>query len=172
MLLKDLLAAIEEIQKDLSYTQNLQERWEKEADRFPIIFEYIKKQSEFFKQQIEKLLSINVNGDAIPEFARRRGQAAQATVLESTASEAQPETAEKKPDEKESPEVIEPPIAQEERVRTPQSSSAATVASVSPTTPPSEEKEKVFTQKRSERKSGNRKSASRAKSRQHARKAK
>jgi hypothetical protein len=169
MLLKDLLAAVEEIERDLAYTQDLQAKWEKEAERFPVIFEYIKKQSEFFRQEIEKLLSISVGDNAMSDFVRQRARAARVSVAECAVGEAQAETAQKKPEEKESAEIIQPPIAQEPKVCEPQLPAAS--VPVGPSAPPAEEKEKVSTRKRS-KKPSDKKSISRTKSRKRARKAK
>ena len=103
MLVKDLLVAVEEIRKDLAYTQDIEAKWEKEADRFPVLFEYIKKQSEFFKEEIERLLSLNISNNAVSEFVKtRKGVTTQVTRSKGNpqasagASSAQPPAAEER----------------------------------------------------------------------------
>ena len=74
MKLKELLAAVEEIKKDLSYTKSLQERWEKERRRFPILYEYIGKQSDFFREKMEKILEAEVKEETLDAYIRWRLQ--------------------------------------------------------------------------------------------------
>ena len=102
MLLKDVVAAVQEIRKDLAYTQDLEAKWEKEADRFPVLFEYIKKQSEFFKEEIERVLSLNISNSAISDFVKTKSATAQIARSEgepqasAVASPAQPLAAEER----------------------------------------------------------------------------
>jgi len=74
MKLRQLLAALEEIKKDLSYTQSLQEKWEKERRRFPILYEYIGKQSDFFREKMEKVLEAEVKEESVDAYIRWRLQ--------------------------------------------------------------------------------------------------
>ncbi|RKY13290.1 MAG: hypothetical protein DRP82_05600 [Planctomycetota bacterium] len=74
MKLKELLAIVEEIKKDLSYTKSLQERWEKERRRFPILYEYIGKQLDFFREKMEKVLEAEVKEESLDEYIRWRLQ--------------------------------------------------------------------------------------------------
>jgi len=74
MKLKELLAAVEEIKKDLSYTRSLQERWQKERRRFPILYEYIGKQSDFFREKMETLFEAEVKEESLDAYVRWRLQ--------------------------------------------------------------------------------------------------
>jgi hypothetical protein len=167
MLLRDVVAALGEIRNDLSYTQNLEARWEKEADRFPLIFEYIKKQSEFFKEEIEKLFLLNVDDNTISEFVKtRRAQAEQVPKLEGTATQAAEEVAQKRAEDKSSEEA--PPALLASQKEPQDSAPVSPDAAVPSPSPPLAAKEKSSAEKRSEKKSENRKPAPRAKLRKHA----
>jgi len=72
--LKELLAAIEEIRKDISYTRSLQERWQKERQRFPILYEYVGRQSNFFWEKMETLLEAEVKEESLDAYVRWRLQ--------------------------------------------------------------------------------------------------
>lgn len=72
MILRNLLKVIEEIRKDLAYTQRLEERWVKEKKRFPVIYESIVKQREFFEQVVEKALLVEVDESKLDEYMRNR----------------------------------------------------------------------------------------------------
>ena len=76
MKLRELLAALEEIKKDLSYTRSLQEKWEKERRRFPILYEHIGKQSDFFREKMEKVLEAEVREESVDAYIRWRLQQA------------------------------------------------------------------------------------------------
>jgi cobalamin biosynthesis Mg chelatase CobN len=165
MLLKHLLAAVEEIEKDLAYTQNLEAKWEKEAKRFPVICEYIKKQVEFFREEIEKLFSLNIDDSAISEFVKtRRHTSARISEPETAAMQA-PEGAQKNLARRDSEEMTSSAPTQESQI---ESSTPASLYVAPSTAPPAEEKEKVSARKRSEKKSGDKRSTSGAKSRKHA----
>jgi len=76
MKLKELLAVVEEIKKDLSYIRSLEERWQKERRRFPILFEHIRKQAEFFRQKMQTLFEVEVAEASLDEYLRWRMQVA------------------------------------------------------------------------------------------------
>ncbi|MCX7703240.1 MAG: hypothetical protein N2234_03955 [Planctomycetota bacterium] len=68
MKLRELVALIDSIKKDMSYTRSLQERWQKEKKRFPILYASIEKQSEYFKKQIESLFDAEVSDKGLSEY--------------------------------------------------------------------------------------------------------
>lgn len=72
MKLKELVAVINGIRKDISYTRSLQERWQKERRRFPILFASIEKQTEFFKEQIEALFDAEVSDESVSPHIKSR----------------------------------------------------------------------------------------------------
>lgn len=72
MILKDLLKIVEEIRKDLAYTQRLEERWTKEQKRFPLIYESIVKQREFFQEVVDKALRAEVDESNLDEYVKNR----------------------------------------------------------------------------------------------------
>lgn len=74
MKLKELLSVVDEIKKDLSYTRNFQEKWQRERRRFPILYEYIGKQVEFFREKIRALLDVEVKEESVDEYLRWRLQ--------------------------------------------------------------------------------------------------
>jgi hypothetical protein len=169
MLLRDVVAAVEEIRKDLSYTQNLEAKWEKEADRFPVILEYIKKQSGFFKEEIEKLFLLNVDDNAISEFVKtRRAQAGQVPQLESAATQTAEEVAQKRAEEKGSEEAPSSPLASQKELQDSAPVNSTSPGAVVPSpAPPLAAKEKSSAEKRAGKKSENKKPAPRGKLRKH-----
>lgn len=72
MNLKELLKVIEEIKKDLDYTQRLEERWTAEQKRFPLIYKYIVKQREFFQEQIEASMKTDLDNTGLSEYVKER----------------------------------------------------------------------------------------------------
>jgi len=72
MLLKELLRVIEDIKKDLAYTQRLEERWVSEQKRFPLIYKYIIKQREFFQEKIDGAFSIAIEETVLDEYVASR----------------------------------------------------------------------------------------------------
>jgi hypothetical protein len=72
MNLKELLRVIEDIKKDLDYTRRLEERWASEQKRFPLIYKYIIKQREFFQQQIDGAMNLNVDETQLNEYVANR----------------------------------------------------------------------------------------------------
>jgi len=98
MKLKELLALVDEIKKDLSYTRSLQERWQNEKRRFPILFAAIGRQIEFFNKNIARLFDAEVAETGLDAYVmdrlktlRSRGGKApvvELQTLESAAKEA------------------------------------------------------------------------------------
>ena len=76
MKLKELLAVVEEIKKDLSYIRSLQERWQKERQRFPILYEYIGKQSDFFREKLQTLFEAEMKEESLDAYVKWRLQQA------------------------------------------------------------------------------------------------
>jgi hypothetical protein len=72
MILKELLRVVEEIKKDLEYTKRLEERWLSEQKRFPLIYKYIIKQRESFKEQIDKAMTMNLDESKLDEYVVNR----------------------------------------------------------------------------------------------------
>lgn len=72
MILKELLRVVEEIKKDLAYTQRLEERWVSEQKRFPLIYKYIIKQREFFEEQIERALTMKLDDSQLDSYVAGR----------------------------------------------------------------------------------------------------
>ncbi|MFH1422075.1 MAG: hypothetical protein ABIH42_05115, partial [Planctomycetota bacterium] len=72
MLLRDILSAVEEIKKNLIYTKSLETKWKKEEDRFPVIIKYIKKQKEFFEDEIEKVNLLDFDNNMLSDFIKNR----------------------------------------------------------------------------------------------------
>jgi len=72
MKLKELLALVDEIKRDMSYTRSLQERWQKEKKRFPILCEAISKQVDFFREKIEGLLDAEVVEEGVDKYVLYR----------------------------------------------------------------------------------------------------
>jgi hypothetical protein len=72
MTLKELLKVIDEIKKDLDYTQRLEERWTTEQKRFPLIYKYIIKQREFFQEQIDSSMKTDLDDSNLTEYVRER----------------------------------------------------------------------------------------------------
>lgn len=165
MLLRDVVAAVEEIEKDLAYTQSLEAKWEREAKRFPVICEYIKKQVEFFREEIENLFSLNIDDGAISEFVKTRRDTSARTSEPETAAMQAPEGAQKNVAGRDSKEMTSSAPTQESQIGC--STPASLYVAPSPA-PPAEEKEKVSARTRSEKKSGDKRSTSGAKSRKHA----
>jgi len=72
MKLREMIGLIDSIKKDMSYTRSLQERWQKEKKRFPILYASIEKQTEFFKKQIEALFDAEITEGGLDEYIRDR----------------------------------------------------------------------------------------------------
>jgi len=72
MKLKELIALINELKKDMSYTRSLKERWRKEQKRFPILFASIEKQVDFFNKQIETLFDAEIDDKSLSSYIGTR----------------------------------------------------------------------------------------------------
>ena len=72
MTLKELLRVIEEIKKDLAYTQRLEQRWVSEEKRFPLIYKYIIKQREAFENQVDKTMTAQIDISNLDEYVKNR----------------------------------------------------------------------------------------------------
>lgn len=72
MKLRELIALINELKKDMSYTRSLQERWKKEQRRFPILFASIEKQVDFFNKQIATLFDAEIDDTSLSSFISER----------------------------------------------------------------------------------------------------
>jgi len=76
MRLKELLSAVGEIKKDLSYIRSLQKRWQKECQHFPILYEYIGKQSDFFRERLDTIFEAEMKEESIDAYMKWRLQQA------------------------------------------------------------------------------------------------
>jgi len=72
MKLKELIALVNELKKDMSYTRSLRERWKKEQKRFPILFASIEKQVDFFNKQVETLFDAEIDEKSLSSYISTR----------------------------------------------------------------------------------------------------
>lgn len=72
MIVKELLRVVEDMKKDLEYTRRLENRWQSEQKRFPLIYKYIIKQREFFQEQIDKAMTSELDESKLDEYVKGR----------------------------------------------------------------------------------------------------
>lgn len=60
MTVEEALRHVELLKRDIDYVNGLEGKWRGQQNRFPIIYEGIKKQAEAFKTRIEQLKTIKV----------------------------------------------------------------------------------------------------------------
>ncbi len=72
MIVKELLRVVEDMKKDLEYTRRLENRWQSEQKRFPLIYKYIIKQREFFQEQIDKAMMAELDESKLDGYITAR----------------------------------------------------------------------------------------------------
>ena len=72
MTLRELLRVLDEVKRDLDYTRRLEERWVAEEKRFPLIYKHIARQKEFFQEQIDKVMIVDIDDQKVDNYVRAR----------------------------------------------------------------------------------------------------